>query len=288
LRVFGELHDAPGSLPKRAIRGQWLDAKGDPSGGPFDIAPSGCGPVAAFDGAQFVAAYESGGSIYARRIGRDGRLLDEQPVKMGGQWEHRPAIAANGSDLVVTGARRPWPNPWGWNGPATISIGRLTRDGKTPERFSMGQEALADGGFAGLVDRSQWKGHKGWPAGRPGGFSVTENGYWPHMYSAVCWDGKTWVVAWVRGKMSGMNLTDMDIFACRVDPKTMMPTGEPVLVAGGDAEPGTQTRPALAALGDGVSLLVYVNAAPDGSVRIIGRTLAAGPLTGPERVAPVK
>jgi hypothetical protein len=137
-----------------------------------------------------------------------------------------------------------------------------------------------------LLDRAQWKGRKGWPAGIPGGFKTTENGYWPHLYSTVCWDGRSWVAAWVRGRMSGMNLVDHDVFASRVDPETMMPIGEPVLVAGGDAEPGAQTVPALAAGTDGRSLLVYLCGQPDGTAQLRARVLSGGPERGVARVMP--
>jgi hypothetical protein len=147
---------------------------------------------------------------------------------------------------------------------------------------------LADGGYAGLVDQSQWQGRPGWPAGIPGGFKATRNGYWPHLYSAVCWDGQTWVVAWVRAKMRGMALVDFDVFASRVDPKTMMPVGDTVLVAGGSDEPGTQSEPMLAGLGAGRALLVCKRVDADGRVRLAARILAGGPVTGPARIAPGK
>jgi hypothetical protein len=167
-----------------------------------------------------------------------------------------------------------------------ISIGRLTNDGKTPERFSVVSDILADGGFAGVVDRAQWKGRKGWPEGIPGGFKSTQNGYWPGIHSSVCWDGKTWTVAWIRYKLHGAS--DSDIFASRVDPATMMPTGEPVLVAGGAEEPGVQTQPAIVGLGDGASVLVYLSVQPDGHIRVMARLLAGGAYTGPARVEPAK
>jgi len=287
LRVQRRLVAKEGEPPQYAIIATVSDGA-RPAAGPIEIAPSGCNPVVGFDGRLFVVAYEHRRSIYARRIAVDGTLLGAEPIKLGGQWEHRPAIAANGEIVVVTGARWPWPNPWGWNGPGAISIGRLTRDGRTPERFSVDYHQLADGGYAGLLDRAQWKGRPGWPAGAPGGFKATQNGYWPHLYSAVCWDGRTWVAAWVRAKMREMALADFDLFAGRVDPKTMMPVGEPVLVAGGPAEPGTQSKPTLTGLGAGRSLLVYKSVVADGQVRVMACLLAGGPVTGPERIEPRK
>ncbi|MBA4387786.1 MAG: hypothetical protein C0404_07385, partial [Verrucomicrobia bacterium] len=251
-----------------------------------EIAPEGGNPVVVSDGTRFVVAYEHSSSVYIRRIGTDGKLIDEKGIKMGGQWEYRPSIACNGQSVVVTGSRRPQHNPWGWNGPGMTSIGRVTAEGKTPERFSVGSDELADGGFAGVLDRAQWKGRKGWPAGIPGGFKNTENGYWPGIHSSVCWDGKTWTAVWIRNKVHGA--ADTDIFASRVDPATMMPTGEPVLVAGGAEEPGVQTQPAVVGLGDGTSVLVYQSVQPDGRIKVMARLIAGGALTGPARVEPAK
>lgn len=286
--VATELAEKPGEPPDSKVVAVAGAAGEGASDKPvtIELSVSGSSPVVISDDKQFVVAYQNGPAIYAKRISADGKLLDEKSIKMGGQWEHRPAIAFNGQTVVITGARRPQHNPWGWNGPGMISIGRLTADGKTPERFSVGSDALADGGFAGVVDRTQWRGAKGWPAGIPGGFKDTQNGYWPGAYSSVCWDGKTWVVAWICYKVRGA--PDLDVFACRVDPATMMPTSEPVLVAGGAAEPGIQTEPVILGLGDGASALFYLAVQPDGQIKVMSRLLAGGPLTGPARVEPKK
>lgn len=287
--VSTELIDKPGEPPICRVKADWslTTPAGQGAAGKADtieIAPSGGDPVVISDGTQFVVVYNNNQSIYAKRISVDGKVLDAQPIKLGGQWEYRPAVAFNGNVVVVTGARRPNWNPWGWNGPGAISIGRLTSDGKTPERFAIGPIELANGGFAGLLDRSQWKGRKGWPEGIPGGFKDTENGYWPSACSTVCWDGQTWVTAWVRAKVRGP--TDLDIFACRVDAATMMPIGEPVLVGGGSDEPGVQTQPSLIGLGNGSSALVYLSVKADGQVRVMSRLLSGGPTNGPARVEP--
>lgn len=252
----------------------------------LEIAPAGGSPVVVSAGTNYVAAYNHAQSIYAKRISIDGRVLDQQPVKLGGQWEYSPAMAVRDGMVVVTGSRRPYHNPWGWNGPGAVSIGRLMPDGRTPERFVTGFDGLADGGYAGLVDRARWKGKKGWPAGIPGGFKDTENGYWPGRLSTVCWDGKTWVVAWERNRVRGP--VDTDIFACRVDPETMMPVGEPVLAAGGSGEPGVQLQPVILSLGDGRSVLIYAAVQSDGQVKTMARILAGGAVIGPARVEPKK
>lgn len=283
LVVWNELLEAAANGPLYVIRARLLDATGKPRTEILDIEPRGGNIAATFDGRDYVVAFERSAQVYVWRISTAGATVGER-IKPGGVFAHRPAVAGNGQLAVVTGSCRPMPNPWGWNGPSAFSIGRVTRDGKTPERFGFDYHQLADGGFAGLLDRAQWKGHKGWPAGRPGGFHTTENGYWPHLYSAAAWDGKTWVAVWVRAKLDGMSLVDHDVFACRIDPETMMPTSEPVLVAGGNAEPGSQSVPALTGLGDGKSLLAYQLVGEDGRSQVAIRVLGGGPLRGPARV----
>lgn len=285
LVVGRELVRKEGESPESRVKAEWSGEGGRTA--TLEVAAGGGGPVVVSDGSQFVVAYGKGGSVYARRISADGRMLDEDPIKLGGQWEKGQAIASNGEVAVVIAARQPssW-SPWGWSGPGAISLGRVTRDGKTPERFSVGPDGLADGGFAGLLDRSTWKGRKGWPKGAPGGFKNTESGYWPGHNSTVCWDGKTWLAAWERKKVQ--SVTDLDIFACRVDPATMMPTGGPVLVAGGAAEPGIQSHPVLVGLGDGTGVLFYLAVQDDGQLRMLARMLTGGALTGPARVEPGK
>jgi hypothetical protein len=282
--VDTELTGKAGEFAKNRVKAEWTGQGGKTAS--LEIAESGAAPVVTSDGSQFIVAYGTIDSVYARRVDADGRLLDDKGIKLGGQWEYAPAVATDGQVAVVTASRRPFWNPWGWNGPGAISIGRVTRDGKTPERFGVDFQQLADGGFAGLLDRAQWRGSKGWPAGAPGGFKDTQNGYWPGRHSAVCWDGKSWVVAWVRNKVHGP--TDSDIFACRVDAATMMPTGEPVLAAGGADEPGVQTQPALLSLGDGTSALFYLAVQTDGRIKLMARLLAGGAITGPARVEPPK
>jgi hypothetical protein len=268
--------------PRYEIAGRLFDTAGKPISEPLKLALKARRPTVTFDGALYVVAYSTGNSVWTKRIDGKGTLLGDS-VKMGGLWEHRPSSAGNGDVAVVAAARRPNPNPWGWNGPGCIAIGRLTRDGKTPERSSINYEELVDGGFAGTVDCPKWKGHKGWPAGRPGGFKRTESGYWPHLYSSVCWDGKAWLVVWVRGKLDFVSIVDHDIFALRVDPATMMNTSAPALIAGGDKEPGSKSVPALASLGDGNSLLVYQAVQEDGRTLVAARLVGGGAPTGPPR-----
>ncbi len=283
LVAWRRLLDSTELGPRYEIVAGLFDGAGKPISEPVQLAKRAMRPAVTFDGSLYVVAYSTGRSVWTRRLDAKGAIVGES-VKMGGQWEHRPEAAANGKVAVVTGARRPNPNPWGWNGPGAISIGRLTREGETPDRFSTNSDELADGGFAGIVDSSQWKGRKGWPAGIPGGFKRTANGYWPHLYSTVCWDGQAWLVAWVRGKLNYVSIYDHDIFVLRVDPATMMPTSPPALAAGGDAEPGSKTAPVLASLGNGSSLLVYQAVQSDGRMLLAARLLAGGPPTGPKRV----
>ncbi|MBA4388182.1 MAG: hypothetical protein C0404_09390 [Verrucomicrobia bacterium] len=282
ITVAREMVEGQGGFPECRIKAD-VNVTGKVTS--VEIAASGENPVVTSDGKQFMVIYESGNSsgsdVFGRRLSVDGKLLDEKPVKLGGG--RRPAVASNGEAVVVTRSRRPYPNPWGWHGPGMMVIGRFTSDGRAPDKFNVSYDVDAEGGFAGVLDSTHWKGRKGWPAGAPGGFKDTENGYWPSLYSTVCWDGKTWVAAWVRSKTGA---TDSDIFACRVDPATMMPTGEPVLVAGGDEEPGVQTEPVLVGLGDGVSVLVYLSVLRDGRISVMARLLAGGALAGPERVEP--
>lgn len=291
LLVWHELSAGPDLLPQYAVKARLFDVSLKPASAVIFVAPLGSSSVAGFDGSQFFIAYEAGGSIYVRRISAGGELVDkDEAIKLGGQWGSCPGIASDGRRIVVTGARRPWPNPWGWNGPGAISIGTVTGEGKTPERFGLSSDEVADGGFAGLLDSAKWKGRKGWPAGIPGGLKETENGYWPHLYSAVAWDGRSWVTAWVRSRMgdrmSGLNLTDRDIFACRVDAVTMMPVNVPLPAAGGVPEPGMQTLPSIASCGDGRSLLVYLCGQADGSAQLRARFAGGGAHAGTVRVEP--
>jgi hypothetical protein len=248
-----------------------------------EIDPRGRDPLVVFDGAQFVVVYQGDSLIQARRVTPDGKLTDAKPLAIGDQWAGSAAVAANGEVVAVAGCVRPSWNPWGWGGPGAVCVGRLTRDGHSPERAGGNPNTLADGGYAGLLDSAKWKGKKGWPAGARGGFKGTENGYWPSAGTAVCWDGKTWVAAWVRTRIAD---GDKEIFASRVDPATMMPIGEPALVAGGEAEPGGQARPALIGIGDGTSALVYLAVQPDGQIVPSARLLAGGAIAGPARVDP--
>ncbi len=280
--AWRKLVDDKNYAPRYEIAGRLFDAAGKPVSEPVQLALRARRPTVTFDGDIYVVAYSTGNSVWTKRLDRKGALIGES-VKMGGLWEHRPAAAGNGQVAVVTAARRPNPNPWGWNGPGCIAIGRLTRDGKTPERSSIDYGELVDGGFASVVDCPKWKGHKGWPAGRPGGFKKTESGYWPHLYSSVSWDGKAWLVVWVRGKLDFVSIYDHDIFALRVDPATMMNTSVPTLIAGGDDEPGSKSVPALASIGDGNSLMVYQAVQPDGRTLVAARLLAGGAPTGPPR-----
>ncbi len=283
LIVWSELFACAPTGPAYVLRGRLLDTMGKPKGEPFNVEPRGIHPAVAFDGRDYVVAFERSGQVYVWRLSSDGSPVGER-IKPGGVFAHAPAVAANGQVAVVTASCRPLPNPWGWNGPSAFNMGRIMRDGRTPERFRFNYDQLADGGFAGLLDQAQWKDQRGWPAGRPGGFRTTANGYWPHLYSSVTWDGTSWVAVWVRAKLDGMNLVDHDLFACRMDPETMMPTSEPVLVAGGDAEPGSQTKPALVALDKGRSLLVYQQVDEDGQSRVAMRVLDGGATCGPARV----
>lgn len=272
---------------KYALYVQLFDSNSMPLGEPTELAPHGSSPAVVFDGKSYVIAYATSGNVYVRKVSDTG-MPEGEPIKMGGVWESSPAIATDGQLTVVSAGCRPYPNPWGWHGPSAISVGRVTRDGKTPERFSVNYNQLADGGFAGLVDRAQWKGRKGWPAGAPGGFKGTENGYWPHVYSAVIWDGKTWVVTWVRARMHWINLVEHEIFASRIDPETMMPIGNPVQVAGGVSEPGSHTKPSLASTGNGTSLIVYNMIDDSGKIQVAAKFIWGGATKGPPRVEPLK
>jgi DNA-binding beta-propeller fold protein YncE len=246
------------------------------------VASSGHDPVVTFDGTNFVVAYVYEHVIRAKRVSLAGEVLEKKGIKMGSNWEHRPAIASDErSGVVITGARRPLPNPWGWKGPSTIRMGRLMPDGKTPEQFKASSKVILDGGvFAGMLDKAPREKNGSSPSSK-----ATGNGYWPSYYSTVCWDGKTWVAAWDRLHLESSR---REIFACRVDPVTMMPVGQPVRVAGGPAEPGTQTNPHLYGLGNGTSVLSYWHAAPDGKAKTIIRVLAGGALSQAPRIEPSK
>ncbi len=263
-----------------SIIARLLAADGKALTGPFQVAKSGGLPKVVFDGKQFVITYERRRSAYLRRVTKEGELLDSSGIKIGGLFEHRPALATDGKVTVVTAARRPYPNPWGWNGPGAIAIGRFTR-GKTPDIVTMDYHRLADAGIVGVVDAATWKGKPGWPAGIPGGFKGTDSGYWPHLYSTVACDGKTYLVAWVRAKMQGVQLVDFDIFGQRVSPETMMTIEKPVgLVVG----PGARSEPALVSLGDGKTLLVWQEVQPDGSIKVAACFVAGGSTVSGPRV----
>jgi hypothetical protein len=272
---------------KYALYARLFDGNAKPLSEETELAPRGSHPAVVFDGKSYVVAYTIAGNVYVRKVSSAG-IPEGDPIKMGGTWASPPSIATDGQVAIVSAGCQPYPNPWGWHGPSAISVGRVTRDGKTPERFSVNYHQLADGGFAGLVDRAQWKGKKGWPAGAPGGFKGTENGYWPHQYSSVTWDGKTWVVTWVRARMHWINLVAHEIFACRVDPETMMPTGNPVQVAGGISEGGSHTQPSIASAGDGSSLMVYHVIDDTGRIQLAGKFIWGGALKGPARIEPLK
>jgi DNA-binding beta-propeller fold protein YncE len=250
----------------------------------LELALPGANPVVASDGRQYVVAYDDGNAVRVVRLDANGQVVDAKPIPMGERWHQRPALAWNGQTFAVVATRQPRHNPWGWGGPPMFSLGRFTADGKTPDNIRLKDDQITEGGYASVVDHVQWKGRKGWPAGTKGGFKDTENGYWPGLYSSLAWDGKSWVVAWVRYRVRDSG--DADLFACRVDPETLMATSDPVLVAGGAAEPGAQTQPALVGIGNGASLLVYQAVPADGRARLLARLLTGGSITGPARLEP--
>lgn len=287
LVAWSELAESPERGPVYALKAQRLDSEGAPIGEILGVAACGQQPAVAFDGEQYVIAYDNGNAVFAQRVSRDGRITGERR-KMCGMMERAASIATDGRHVVICAGRIPAPNPWGWHGPAAFFAGRVERDGSAPDQPKVDFVELARGGFYGLLDVAQWKDRPGWPATWRGDFTATRNGYWPRVYSALAWDGKTWVAAFVRSRMEGLALVDDDIFGCRIDPETMMATSEPALLAGGTAEPGSQSTPSIATLDDGTCLLAYQAVDRRGISRVAARFIAGGPLKGPPRTEPVR
>ncbi len=220
---------------------------------------------------RFYLVYSVGRKVRAIVLSRDGRVVKDG-IKMGGWFERFPRCVAGGGTVAVTAAFQPHPNPWGWHGPGAVVIGRLNPDGSTPDRVSADYDAIANGGLKGLVDHATWRNRKGWPAGIPGGFKGTDNGYWPYMYSCPAWVGGRWLVVWVRARLRERYFIGAhDVFATLVDASSMKPLLAPLTVAAG-GEGVTRTAPVVASDGNSLALVAYRVARRDGSV-VVGLRL---------------
>lgn len=271
--------------PHYAVWARVIGPNGKAAGPEFEVAPAGGAPSVGYNGQHYVVAYETPEGIMLQRISTEGDLVGITGG-LGQVFARRPVVAGNGDLVAVSGAHQPEPDAGGLGGPGAICVSRYTRSGNTPERFAVEPDQVASGGFAGLLDSAKQKGHKGWPAMASGAFEGTQNGYWPHLYSGLTWDGKTWVAVWVRAKLNGSMLEGQDLFACRIDSDTMMPDPEPMAVDAGDDRIGVHTRPVLASTGGGISLLAYTTAGADGNPRVACRFLTGGKHSSQARVVP--
>jgi len=85
------------------------------------------------------------------------------------------------------------------------------------KRDRLGNAALADRQVPWVIEAVQWKDHRGWPAGIPGGFVGTQDGTWPSGRTAVAFNGRSVLVAWTTANFMDIpRLRNRDIYLKRV------------------------------------------------------------------------
>jgi len=151
-------------------------------------------------------------------------------------------------------------DPWGWGGNGAIIGCTVLDNGTSPEwGWITSRRALsamkADGKIKNCVDAARWKGYKGWPMGRPGGFKNTEEGTWPSGRVAAAYNGRSLIVVWNRAHVvDKQRLANRDLYLRRVlDGWTYADAKKIKIVAG----PTEEAHPVLTPGPPGTVLLAY-------------------------------
>jgi hypothetical protein len=253
------------------IAGVRLDAKGSPlDEAPFRILPRGEIPAVTWTGKHFLVCQR----WYAALVARDGTVTPAADGKRlwNGKTVLLPAATAAWGKGFVFFNVCPKHDPWGWGGNGAIIGCTVLPDGTSPEWSKVpSRRALsrlkADGKLANCLDAARWKGHKGWPMGRPGGFKTTEEGTWPSGRVGAAWNGKSIVVVWNRAHIvDKQRLANRDLYLRRVRDDWAYADPAKVRIVAGPTE---EVSPVLAAGPAGQVLLAYERLRPEGGVEIL-------------------
>jgi hypothetical protein len=237
----------------------------DPAGLPLSTqkyAERAANPDVAAAGDRLLVMWEDMGG----RRGVTGALLDAATGKSLGYvpvhtfWggANRPRVATNGRDFLMTCSRTPYPDYWGWGGPGGVHGARILADGAAPDLKTV--QPYKYQRWPNVLDVS--------------GKDIP--GQWPHRYSAVAWDGKQYVAAWIRAHVANrVMLTNYDIIGTRIrfggNGDWEKPEGSGLPLAASAASEGA---PVLVAGPPGRLLLVYETFPADGRILVACRTLS--------------
>jgi hypothetical protein len=208
---------------------------------------------------------------YAALVGNDGKVAMEPKRIWKGKQVLYPAVTAawgRGFAFLNTNPRH---DPWGWGGNGAVIGASIFADGSSPEldtikRLRSMSALKADGKVKNCLDAARWRGYKGWPMGRPGGFKNTEEGTWPSGPLAAAFNGRSVVVAWTRAKVIDKSrLGQRDIYLRRVLKDWAYADSAKIKIVAG---PTDESNPALAAGRPGDTFLAYERVLPDGGIVI--------------------
>ncbi|MFW6157856.1 MAG: hypothetical protein ACOC8E_00690 [Planctomycetota bacterium] len=249
--------------------------------GGFRVMPRGARPAVAWTGKCFVVAQR----WYAATVRGDTAEMAADGKRLwNGKTVFLPDITAAWGKGFVFFNVCPRHDPWGWGGNGAIIGCTVLPDGTSPEWDSAPARRKlsafkADGKIANCLDAARWKGHPGWPMGRPGGFKTTEEGTWPSGHVAAAFNGRSLVVVWPRTHIvDKQRVRNRDLYVRRVlDDWAYRDKAKIELVAG----PTEEAFPVLAAGKKGHTLLAYEKVRPDGGVAVEYCVLFDGVGIGP-------
>ena len=244
---------------------------------PTPILPRGEKPAVAWTGKHFLVCQR----WYAALVDRNMKVTPAAGGKRlwnGKTVGSSTAAAAWGKGFVFFNVC-PKHDPWGWGGNGAILGCTVAADGKTTEFDAVkSRRALsamkADGKLVNCLDAARWKGYKGWPMGRPGGFKNTEEGTWPSGRVAAACNGTSIVVVWNRAHIvDKQRLANRDLYLRRVTGAWTYADKSKIKIVSGPTE---EVFPVLAAGPPGHVLLAYEKLDPQGGVRIEVRMIVEG------------
>ena len=236
---------------------------------PMPILARGEIPAVAWTGKHFLVCQRWYAALVSE-AGKVTRAADGKRLWNGKTVHLSTATAAWGRAFVFFNVC-PRHDPWGWGGNGAIIGCTVTPDGKTPEWGRIkSRRALsamkADGKITNCLDAARWKGRKGWPMGRPGGFKNTEEGTWPSGRVAAVYNGKSIIVVWNRAHIvDKQRLANRDLYLRRVTGAWTYGDKAKIKIVAGPTE---EVFPVLAAGQPGHVLLVYEKLEPQGGIGI--------------------
>ena len=241
---------------------------------PMTILPRGEKPAVAWTGKHFLLCQR----WYAALVGEDGKVTPAAGGKRlwNGKTVGSSTVAAAWGKGFVFLNVCPRHDPWGWGGNGAIIGCTVTPDGKTPEFGAVkSRRALsamkADGKLVNCLDAARWKGYKGWPMGRPGGFKGTEEGTWPSGRVAAAYNGRSIIVVWNRAHIvDKQRLANRDLYLRRVTGAWTYADQAKIKIVAGPTE---EVFPVLAAGTLGHALLAYETLHPKGGIGVEYRLL---------------